>query len=194
MHALIDHMRITAVGLDSSKIFLGLKALRTLIDYRLYSIQGISFPGDVMMKNLKKIIMLLSLSFFSSILFAADVVLYDTTGAPAVYVDPDNQSMLYLSSGQPVGYIYDNGIVYSFDGKHLGWYSDGVLWDKNGYMLAFGQNKAPSTVTLQTVTPSNTIVKKTDGVAIGTTREPVKTTPVYIYQPSPTNVKTYFGY
>ena len=43
---------------------------------------------------------------------------------------------IYLFSGKPVAYL-DGESVYSFGGRHLGWYLDGWIWDNHGYAVLF---------------------------------------------------------
>src|SRR5947208_710027 len=91
----------------------------------------------------RKMILFFSLSFltiftfiFAPLIWADPVLLYDSTGSIAAVVDASggSPSNVYLAtSGEPVGYVYSNGAVYSYSGRHLGWYSDGVFWDVNGY-------------------------------------------------------------
>ncbi len=138
--------------------------------------------------------------FFSNTLLAASTWLYDANGNPSVLVDTatvgtSQTSVLYLSSGQPVGYVYNNGTVYSFDGTFFGWFSDGVLWDKNGYMLAYAQTSKPPTVTatLNPAPPITAVVKQEIPTVIKTPTEIITTVPNRVYQVSPTPITTYFS-
>jgi hypothetical protein len=62
------------------------------------------------------------------------VVFYDKTGAPTVYSLTGSE--LYYFSGDPVGYV-DGDSVYSFAGKHLGWFIDGWIRDHLGEPVFF---------------------------------------------------------
>jgi hypothetical protein len=44
------------------------------------------------------------------------VSLYDGSGKPVAYLDSD--------AAEPGGFM-----VYGFNGKHLGWFVNGVIWD-----------------------------------------------------------------
>lgn len=145
------------------------------------------------MKLVSKLLLAIGLLAVVPFAYAQPVYLYDTTGNVAAVVDPDNQSYIYLaSSGEPVGYIdTTNGAVYSFAGKHLGWYSDGVLWDNNGYMLAFVDSNKPKTLDVELV-KKEVVLKPTKPVIVTTTKEVVTTPPVYVYEVSPTPLNQVF--
>ena len=59
---------------------------------------------------------------------------FDRNGAAAVYA-PDGEH-LYAWDGRPVGYISD-GRVYSYRGKLLGWMDNGWLYDRNNQPALF---------------------------------------------------------
>lgn len=65
-----------------------------------------------------------------------EVALYDASGEAVAYVDADDEMTVYLWSGKPVAYLeLDTGSsfhVYGFNGKHLGWFVDGILRDHDG--------------------------------------------------------------
>ena len=63
-----------------------------------------------------------------------DVVFYDQNGQPVAYAE--HGIHMYLFSGKPIAYI-DSGSVYSFSGRHLGWYQDGWIRDNNGDAVLF---------------------------------------------------------
>lgn len=78
------------------------------------------------------------------------ILLYDTTGDPVAYVEEDSgTTILYRVSGDPLAYVSD-GAIYTFNGKNLGWYEKGVFYDRNGYMVAFSENNAPTTIPVKT--------------------------------------------
>jgi hypothetical protein len=56
------------------------------------------------------------------------------------YIDYDKDATIYLwEEGTPVAYLYEDDAkvkeVYGFNGKFLGWYEDGVLYDKKGWAV-----------------------------------------------------------
>jgi hypothetical protein len=96
------------------------------------------------------IVFFLALSFsFAPVAAAQEVYLYDSTGQYVGFYDPAVES-IYLSNGEPVAYIDKNtGGVYGYNGKILGWYSDGTIRDTNGLIIGFAENNVPSTVQIK---------------------------------------------
>jgi hypothetical protein len=62
-----------------------------------------------------------------------DISLYSSSAEPTAYIE---ESTIYLWSGKPVAYLNEDddegSHVYGFNGKHLGWFVDGVLRDHEG--------------------------------------------------------------
>ncbi len=83
-----------------------------------------------------KIIVAISLAVTSTLTFASDFIsLFDIRGKATAYITPD--LTIYLWSGKPVAALERNSNddfnVYSFNGKHLGWFARGVLRDRMGH-------------------------------------------------------------
>jgi hypothetical protein len=73
------------------------------------------------------------------IAFAGDdeeIALFSASGKAEAYIALDDELTIYLWSGKPVAYLEkdsDGGYhVYGFNGKHLGWFARGVIWDGAG--------------------------------------------------------------
>lgn len=69
--------------------------------------------------------------------FANDEVsLFDGRGNTAAYIVLDEDLSIYLWDGNPVAYLDRDGVggfhVYGFNGKHLGWFVDGIVWGHDG--------------------------------------------------------------
>lgn len=62
---------------------------------------------------------------------------YNENGKPIVYTD-DNVH-LFSFSGKPVAYFSGN-LIYTFDGRHIGFFIDGWIRDLNGYCVFFSEN------------------------------------------------------
>lgn len=56
---------------------------------------------------------------------------YDSRGRAAVYIELSDGLTFYLWPGEPVGYL-DTDSIFGFNGKHLGWYHDGLVYDHEG--------------------------------------------------------------
>lgn len=58
------------------------------------------------------------------------ITLYDKNKEAVAYIDYSDDSTIYLFEGEPVAYIESEEQVYGFNGRFLGWYLDGVLYDQ----------------------------------------------------------------
>lgn len=70
--------------------------------------------------------------------------LHDKNGNPVAYIDYDEDATIYLWNGKPVGYLSNNNTVYGFNGSHLGWFEDGILWNLKGERSGFNKNTSPA--------------------------------------------------
>jgi len=66
-----------------------------------------------------------------------EVTLFNGRGKAVAYVAFSDELTIYLWNGKPVAYLEpDQGAsgfhIYGFNGKHLGWFVDGVARDHNG--------------------------------------------------------------
>jgi hypothetical protein len=65
-----------------------------------------------------------------------EITLFDGQGRPSAYVVLDDELAIYLWSGKPVAYLQPDSAggfhVYGFNGKHLGWFVDGIVRDHDG--------------------------------------------------------------
>ena len=72
----------------------------------------------------------------------AQITLFDGTGKPVAYIDHDDESTIYSFEGEPLAYI-DKDHVYGFNGAHLGWFQDGIIWDHGGLRTGFIKETSP---------------------------------------------------
>jgi len=63
-----------------------------------------------------------------------EIDFYDKSGEPIAYTD-DGMN-IYTFPGKPVAYL-DGNVVYSFCGKHLGWFENGWIRDTKGKCVFF---------------------------------------------------------
>ena len=78
----------------------------------------------------------------------AEISLFDKRGKPIAYIADDGESTIYLWDGRPVAYLHDEH-VYGFNGKHLGWYENGVVRDSEGAKIGFTRETCPSVTSLE---------------------------------------------
>jgi hypothetical protein len=64
-----------------------------------------------------------------------DIELFASTGKAVAYISPENEMTIYLWQGTPCAYLHDES-VYGFNGKHLGWFLDGVVYGTDGRVVA----------------------------------------------------------
>ncbi len=69
--------------------------------------------------------------------------LLDKNGNAVAYIDYNDDNTIYLWNGTPVAYLDSENKIYGFNGKHLGWFEDGILWNHNGYKSGFNKNSVP---------------------------------------------------
>ncbi len=60
-----------------------------------------------------------------------EITLRNSAGNCAAYIADDDDSTIYLWSGEPVAYLSGDNI-YGFNGKHLGWYVKGAVYNSDG--------------------------------------------------------------
>jgi hypothetical protein len=91
---------------------------------------------------MKRNLLILTL-LFSTLLLSSfkhygedEISIFDKNGDAKAYIADD--LTIYLWDGNPVAYLYKSGSdwhVYGFNGVHLGWYVDGIIYDNNGYTV-----------------------------------------------------------
>ncbi len=65
-----------------------------------------------------------------------EITLYDRRGIPTAYIAANDENTIYLWTGEPTAYLYEDHL-YGFNGHHLGWFQDGILWDYEGIAVGF---------------------------------------------------------
>ena len=73
---------------------------------------------------------------------AQEITLFDSDGEARAYIDANNNEMpIYLWAGEPVAYLKPSKksgyCIYGFNGKHLGWFEDGLVIDHEGCVCGF---------------------------------------------------------
>ena len=68
--------------------------------------------------------------------------LYNAKGEPIAYISDDMNKTIYLWDGHPVAYL-SSYHVYGFNGQHLGWFINGVIYDSDGNRMGFNSTTCP---------------------------------------------------
>lgn len=90
----------------------------------------------------------------------AEVNLYANDGRPTAYIWTDNGDMtIYTWDGYAVAWLEPDcthGVcVYGFNGRFLGWYADGLIYDRNGQAAGYTEG-ARQAWQIQHVPPKGT--------------------------------------
>jgi hypothetical protein len=86
-------------------------------------------------KELKLFLVVLCL-LFSSLAQAREITLFDREGTPIAYIDTGEDLTIFLWNGSPVAYL-ENSSIYGFNGRHLGWFKEGIIRDHQGNGVGF---------------------------------------------------------
>lgn len=78
-----------------------------------------------------------------------DISLFDSTGNAIAYIAVDDDLTVYLWGGKPVAYLEPTGDstydLYGFNGKHLGWFTNGVIENHGGNAACATKERLPYT-------------------------------------------------
>jgi len=88
------------------------------------------------MKNLFLIV--LTLLIFNIEIDAQQTSLYDSQGEARAYIDFDEDATIFMWDGTPVAFLEKDGsdiCVFGFNGSFMGWYEDGIIYEKKGYAV-----------------------------------------------------------
>ena len=67
---------------------------------------------------------------------------FDSRSEPVAYISDDPRKIIFLWDGRPVSYLYGHH-VYGFTGRHLGWFLNGVVSDRDGNRIGFTTSTSP---------------------------------------------------
>lgn len=87
---------------------------------------------------MKKLFFLFVMILTVSTLSAQQISIYDSDGEARAYIDYDEEATIFMWDGTPVAFIEKDGndlCVFGFNGSFLGWYEDGIMYDKKGFAV-----------------------------------------------------------
>jgi hypothetical protein len=100
------------------------------------------------MQNMRTIILSFVIFILAKTSFGqSEISLFDQKGNPVAYIATNDEWTIYLWEGKPVAYIIKDGStlhVYGFNGKHLGWYLNGIIRDHDGNVTGFKKEAVPN--------------------------------------------------
>ena len=67
-----------------------------------------------------------------------EIALFGETGKATAYIATDEENTIYSWGGKPLAYLESDSSskdfdIYGFNGKHLGWFVQGVVRDHEGF-------------------------------------------------------------
>lgn len=80
----------------------------------------------------------MTLLSFTLVVNAQQTSLFDSEGEARAYIDYDEDATIFMWDGTPVAFLEKNGsdiCVFGFNGSFMGWYEDGIIYDKKGYAV-----------------------------------------------------------
>jgi len=92
---------------------------------------------------MKKILQLLTIPLFLisfNVFGQEEISLYNSQGKPIAYITTDDGLTIFMWGGKPVAYLSknrDDFHIYGFNGSHLGWFEDGIIYDHEGDAVGF---------------------------------------------------------
>jgi hypothetical protein len=70
-----------------------------------------------------------------------EIILYSNLGEPEAFMDSDEETLIYNIQGQAIAYLFNDNLIYSFKGEHLGWLEAEVLYDLGGEVVGSFESK-----------------------------------------------------
>ena len=72
-----------------------------------------------------------------------EISLFNKNGDAVAYLADDYDRTAYLWDGQQVAYLLDDRFIYGTNGKHLGWFIDGIIFNPSGERIGFTASTCP---------------------------------------------------
>lgn len=74
---------------------------------------------------------------------SGEITLFGSRGDPVAYIADSSDKTIFSFNGEPLAYIDEKSNIYGFNGRHLGWYENEIIWDHNGNRVGFTKNTCP---------------------------------------------------
>lgn len=72
-----------------------------------------------------------------------EISLFNKSGEAVAYLIDDYERTIYLWDGQQTAYLFNERQIYGINGKHLGWFIDGVIFNTHGERIGFTASTCP---------------------------------------------------
>ena len=73
-----------------------------------------------------------------------ETTLFSVRGEPIAYIEDSDEKTIFSFNGEPLAYIDEKNNIYGFNGKHLGWFEDQIVWDHLGQRVGFTKKTSPT--------------------------------------------------
>jgi hypothetical protein len=73
-----------------------------------------------------------------------ETTLFGSRGEPTAYIENNHEKTIFSFNGEPLAYIDEKNSIYGFNGKHLGWFEDHIIWDHSGKKVGFTKSSSPT--------------------------------------------------
>lgn len=90
-----------------------------------------------------------------------ETTLFNKKGDPVAYITAEFRPTVFLWSGTPVAYLYEKEYVYGVNGRHLGWFTDQILFNNNGERIGFAFSTCPVSIAKEPVKGKRQLMGKT---------------------------------
>jgi hypothetical protein len=81
-----------------------------------------------------------------------EITLFNKNGKPVSYIADDGET-IYLWDGRPVAYLVEDKI-YGWQGRQLGWFYNGTVFDIYGLRAGFIKSKSPIATEIEPLKPT----------------------------------------
>jgi len=72
-----------------------------------------------------------------------DISLFNKNGDAVAYLTDDHDRTIYLWDGHQVAYLFNERQIFGVNGKHLGWFIDGTIFNTMGERIGFTAGTCP---------------------------------------------------
>jgi hypothetical protein len=82
---------------------------------------------------------------------------FNKNGEAVAYLADDYDSTIYMWHGQQVAYLFNERMIFGINGKHLGWFIDGIIFNNSGERIGFISTSCPVAPSIEPVKPKKLI-------------------------------------
>ncbi len=99
-----------------------------------------------------------------------ETTLFNKNGKPVAYIADDGET-IYMWDGRAAGYLFEDKVI-GWNGRQLGWFANGTIFDIYGLRTGFIRSKSPIPTDIEPAKPVKQ-VKSVKSVRQSTFAKPV---------------------